>query len=91
MCSNKLINKFRIMLTIFSDSHTIVSSYPHCRMLSHSQGSYWMVTSSIQLIVERWSVVSRFGQNTTDPYGIQSADLEVGCLLNLSSDSAIRC
>ena len=66
-------------------------SYTHCQMLSHNQESLCIVTSPIQLIVQWWSVVSRFGLCTTDPYGIQSVDLEVRRLLNPSYCSATLC
>lgn len=60
-------------------------------MVLHSQWSLCMVTYSVQLIVQRWSVASRSGLRTTDPYRIHPIDLEVRRPLDLLSCSKIPC
>lgn len=54
-------------------------------MPSCVQKSWWIVTSSTQVIVQQWSILSQFGLCMTDPYEIQLTDLEVEGLLSLSS------
>lgn len=39
------------------------------------------------MIIQRWSIVSRFGLCTTASYGIRSIHVEAECLQNLSSSS----
>ena len=64
----------------------IMFSYPHCQMLSHSQGSWCMVTNSIQVVVQRWSVVSP-SESTQSWTDFQLVDvLSIVSLLWLISD-----